>query len=76
MCSSRSRTAMPTAAMIEVTALNTKTKPIPPNWATPNAPMDGPSSSPPIWAAPYSPNASPRRSLGVASVRKPRAAGS
>ena len=53
---------MPTAAMIAVTALNTNTKPMPPNCAAPNAPIDGPSSSPPICAAPYSPNASPRRS--------------
>ena len=67
---------MPTAATTAAIALNTKTNAMPPNWAAPNAPIVGPSSRPPICAAPYSPNASPRRSGGVASVRKPRAAGS
>ena len=73
---SRTRSATSVAAMIELTALNTKTNPTPPKIDAPSPPIAGPNSRPPICAAEYSPNASPRRSGGVRSVIVPRAAGS
>jgi hypothetical protein len=65
---SRTQIAIVAAAMNELTAPNTNTKPIPPNIAAPTPPIAGPKRRPPICAAPYRPNASPCRAGGVASV--------